>query len=257
MRCFYCARTGRPASTEHIPSAYLGSRLTTRRVCKGCNERANLEIDDHMAKFLMVQMPKALADVRSIRRQGKQPNVEVDAVVSATGEPVRQRFTPQGREARRANGELVRDVVEVHYGFASDLWVQFIAKVALGCAAQLFSDDWLDERVAISLRSLLWHGPIDNAIWPEGIAGWPDELEPANPIRRALGDDRHLVGLVSDKDSTAIAMLFGGQIVCQLPLPGVKVPGSGSVWVLDWHPGDPPAREDYDDAIERMMRQRG
>jgi hypothetical protein len=232
--------------------------LTTRRVCKECNERASREIDDRMAQFLMVQMPKALADVRSIRSQGTEPTVEVDGTVSATGEPVRLRFTPQGHKAHRANGELVNDVVEVRYGFASDLWVQFIAKVALGCAAKLFSDAWLDERVAISLHSLLWHGPIDNAIWPEGVPGWPGELEPGDAVRRALGDDRHLVGLISDDDSAAaVAMLFGGQIACRLPLPGVKISGSGLVWILNWHPGDPPPQEDFDEAIERMFRERG
>lgn len=52
-------------------------------------------------------------------------------------------------------------------------------------------------------------------------------------------------------------MLFGAQITCRLPLPGVAVEGTGPVWVIDWHPGEPPPKEDFDDAIERMLHERG
>jgi HNH endonuclease len=152
MRCFYCAGTGKPASEEHIPSQFLGSRLKTRRVCRDCNARAAREIDGRFADYLMVKMPKALADVRSIKHQGKEPSFETDATISATGERVRVRFTPRGREVRRPSGEKVHDVIEVQYGLDSDLWVQFNAKVALRCAAKLFPDEWLDEPLARALR---------------------------------------------------------------------------------------------------------
>ena len=263
MRCFYCGWTGQPASEEHIPSKFLGSRLKTRRVCKGCNKRAAEEIDNPFARYLMVKIPRALADVRSIDHQLNEPNVEVDGIVSTNGEPVSVCFTPRGREARRRDGEIVDDVVEVSYAMASDLWVRFMAKVALGCAAaQRYPDDWLDEPIAVGLRSLLWLDRIDNAIWPDGVPGWPDPLglEASHPIRQALGDDRHLIGFAAAEDaagsSEAIAMLFGGQICCRLPIPGVQVQGSGAVWVLDWHPGPPPRREDFAGAIERLLRER-
>jgi len=97
VRCFYCAEPRDRASTEHVPSAFLGSRLKTRKVCQDCNERAGREIDDRLATFLMVEMPKALADVRNLRHQQKEPVVEVDGIISATGEPVKVRFSPQGR----------------------------------------------------------------------------------------------------------------------------------------------------------------
>jgi hypothetical protein len=262
MRCFYCARTGMPAADEHIPSAFLGSRLKTRSVCKDCNERAGQEIDNRFADYPMIRMPKALADVRSINRQSQEPYIKVDGIISATGEPVHVRFTPRGRQAHRPNGEIVHDVIEIKYGLDSDLWVRFIAKVALGCAARLFPDDWLDEPVARALRDLLWHRPpVDNAIWPSGITGWPDELEPEHPARQALGDGRHLVGLAADDDdasaAVAIALLFGGQMACSLPLPSVAVSGSGPVWIIDWRSRSVPQKEDYDTAIERLLRQRG
>jgi hypothetical protein len=259
MRCFYCAETGKPASEEHVPSQFLGSRLKTRRVCRDCNARADREIDTRFADYLMVQMPKALADVRSIKHQGKEPSIETHATISATGERVRARFTPRGREARRPSGETVHDVIEVRYGLASDLWMQFTAKVALGCAAKLLPDEWLDEPLARALRSILWRGPIDNSIWPNGIPGWPDELDPEHPARQALGNERHMIGLLANDEETpsAFALLFGGQITCGLPLPGLALPGSGRVWVLDWRPGDPPQAEDYDSAIERLLRDRG
>lgn len=261
MRCFYCAATDKAASEEHIPSQFLGSRLKTRRVCRDCNARAAREIDDRFAGYLMVKMPKALADVRSIKHQGKEPSFETDSIISATGEPVRLRFTPQGRQARRANGEIVHEPVEVRYGLDSDLWVRFIAKVALGCATQLVPDEWLDEPLARALRALLWHGPIDNTIWPEGVPGWPGELEPEHPARRALREDQHMVGLLADDDElgavSAIALLFGGQITSRLPLPGLAVPNSGRVWILDWQHPVAPQPEDYDSAIERMLRGRG
>lgn len=47
---------------------------------------------------------------------------------------------------------------------------------------------------------------------------------------------------------------FGGQIVCELPLPGVPCPGSGRIWVIDSHASSPPTEEDYDAAIERLLR---
>jgi hypothetical protein len=209
----------------------------------------------------MVQMPKALADVRSLRRQKQEPVVEVDGIVSTTGEEVRVRISPHGREARRPDGTRVQEPIEISYGMDSDLWVRFIAKVALGCAAQVFDDDWLDEPLAAGLRSLLWGGRIDPAIWPAGVPGWPEELAIDEPVRQALGDDRHLVGLAAADDrpdsSVAIAMLFGGQITCSLPLPGAAVPGSGLVWIIAWQPGDPPSREDFDRAVARMLRERG
>jgi hypothetical protein len=155
----------------------------------------------------------------------------------------------------------VGEPVEISYGFDSDLWVRFIAKVALGCASQLFADEWLDEPLARALRDLLWQGPIDNAIWPGGIPGWPGELEAEHPARRALGEDRHMVGLLADDDElgavSAIALLFGGQIVSRLPLPGLAVPDAGRVWILDWQHAAAPQPEDYDSAIERMLRGRG
>ena len=173
----------------------------------------------------------------------------------------RSRFSPNGRDAWRPDGTPVSDTVEISYGLDADLWLRFIAKVALGCAAQLFDDDWLDERVAVAVRSLLWHGPIDPQTFPGGLPGWPEEFDASHPVRQALGDQRHLVGLMADDDdsgsSVAIAMLFGGQITCRLPLPGVAVQGSGPAWVIDWHPGDPPPREDFDEAVERMLRERG
>ena len=49
-----------------------------------------------------------------------------------------------------------------------------------------------------------------------------------------------------------MAVLFGGEITCRLPLPDVEVSGTGVVWVLDWHPSDPPEPEDFDAAIKRM-----
>lgn len=261
MRCFYCARTGMPASNEHVRSAFLGSRLKTRRVCKECNERAAQEVDKRFADYLMVQMPKALADVRNIRRQGQEPSTEVDAIISSTGEPVRARFSPRGREARRLNGKIVHDVIEVKYDLNSDLWVQFIAKVALGCASRLRPEDWLDEPIARALCGLLWHGAIDNAVWPQGVPAWPDELEVEHPVRRALGESRHLIGITSADDdpgsSVAVAILFGGQIACNLPLPGLTMPGSGHVWILDWRALSPPQPEGSDAAIERLLNEQG
>jgi HNH endonuclease len=258
MRCFYCGSADKAASEEHIPSAYLGSRLKTRKVCKECNKRANEQIDQRMAESLQVRMPKARGDVRSIRRQSEAVMLETDGIVSTTGDPVKVRFTADGREARRAGGELVRDVVEIRYGFDSDLWLQFIAKVALGCATKLFPDAWLDERVAKALQSLLWHGPIDTVTWPAGIEAWPGELNADDLLAVGLGHDRHLVGFEAAGDcSVAFAILFGGEITCKLPLPGTAVPSEGAVWILDWHPGAPPRREGLDQAIERMLRERG
>jgi hypothetical protein len=264
MRCSYCGQSPDRGSEEHVPSRYLGSRLKTRKVCWDCNQRAGREIDDRLAAYLMVNMPKALADVRSIKQQGKEPVVEVDGIISATGEPAKIRFSPRRREIFRLDGSPTDEIAEIAYGMDSDLWVRFIAKVALGCtaASQLFGDDWLDSSTAVALRQLLWGGRIDESVWPrDSIPGWPGELEDTSPVRQALGDDRHLVGLLADDDdpssSVAAAMLFGGQIYCALPLPAVAVPGSGTVWVIDWHPGPPPSAEDFDTAVERMLRERG
>jgi hypothetical protein len=209
----------------------------------------------------MVQMPRALANVRSIAHQSTDPTVETDAIVSATGEPVSIQFSPRGRRIRRASGEQVRDVVEIKYGLDSDLWVRFIAKVALGCASKLLDEKWLDGTLAKGLQALLWHRPIDPVIWPGGIPAWPGELPCDHPARHALGDRRHLVGfetcLKDAGSAVATAVLFGGQLVCTLPLPGFICAGSGPVWILDWRSPHVPHREDYDTAIERLLSEQG
>jgi len=132
---------------------------------------------------------------------------------------------------------------------------------ALGCATKMFDDDWLDHRTAVGLRGILWHGPIDPDVWPNGLPGWPDELDVDHPVRQALGEHRHLIGVQAADDdpesSVAIAMLFGGQIYCALPLPDVAVSGTGAAWVIDWKRTEPPKREDLDEAVERMLRERG
>jgi hypothetical protein len=248
-----------PVADEHVPSRYLGSRLKTRRVCKGCNERAGREIDDRMANYLMVQVPKALADVRSIKHQEKEPHAESEGVVSATGEQVRLTFDPRGMQARRATGEPVREPVELRYGLDSDLWVWFTAKLALGCAAKLLPEEWPAQPLARAIRDLLWHRPpIDHRFWPDGVPGWPGELDCEHPARQALGDRLHLVGFTApadrDDSTAAVGVLFGGQIVCELPLPGVRCPGSGRIWVIDSRASSPPTKEDYDAAIERLLR---
>jgi hypothetical protein len=91
----------------------------------------------------MVLMPKALADVRSVKHQRKRPFFSVAGAVSATGQAVEVEFSPGGQVARDRRGAAVHDVVEVRYGLGDDLWPRFIAKVALGCASLLLPDDWL------------------------------------------------------------------------------------------------------------------
>lgn len=264
MRCFYCGNERPSGSPEHIVPAHLGGRLTTRAVCGDCNHRAGEEIDDPLATFLMVQIPKALNDVRNIRRLSRTPQVVADAIDPA-GQDVTLKFSPSGREVVDQNGNRVADAewAEITYPFDSDLWVRLIAKISLGCASKLVDENWLDEPLARALRSVLWHGPIDPAIWPppEGVPGWPDELVPDHAVRHALGPDRHLVSIMSHDGNPGSSIthlfLFGGQIVCRLPLPGFEVEGSGPAWVLDWRPAPPPQQEDFDAAIERLLREQG
>jgi hypothetical protein len=124
----------------------------------------------------------------------------------------------------------VREPVEIRYDLDSDLWVRFTAKLALGCAAKLLPDEWPAQPLAGAIRDLLWHRPpIDHRFWPDGVPGWPGELDREHPARQAIGDRRHLVGFTAPADSdgstAAVGVLFGGQIVCGLPLPGVPCPG--------------------------------
>ena len=244
MRCFYCGESGKAGSNEHVPSQFLGSRLKTRRVCSPCGARIARELDDEVARYPMVLMPKALADVRSVKHQRKRPSFSVAGAVSATGQAVEVEFSPSGRVARDGRGAAVHDVVEVRYGLGDDLWPRLIAKVALGCASLLLPDDWLDGRLAQGLQSLLWHGPIDNVLWPGGVPAACGELEADDPARLALGRQRHMIGF------------FGGQLACALPLPGLAIDGP-SVWVLDSQLREPPAPEGYDSAIERMLGGQG
>jgi hypothetical protein len=258
MRCFYCGESGKAGSNEHVPSQFLGSRLKTRRVCSPCGARIARELDDEVARYPMVLMPKALADVRSVKHQRKRPSFSVAGAVSATGQAVEVEFSPSGRVARDGRGAAVHDVVEVRYGLGDDLWPRLIAKVALGCASLLLPDDWLDGRLAQGLQSLLWHGPIDNVLWPGGVPAACGELEADDPARLALGRQRHMIGFVGDDGANhcAFAYLFGGQLACALPLPGLAIDGP-SVWVLDSQLREPPAPEGYDSAIERMLGGQG
>lgn len=193
----------------------------------------------------MVLMPKALANVRSVKHQGKEPFFAMNGSTSASGEPILVEFSPEGRVARDKLGAPVNQVFELSYGLGSDLWVRFIAKVALGCAARILPDGWLDEPLAHALRSLLWHGRIDNGIWPHGVPGSCGELEADDPARLAVGDGRHMIGLLSDDAPTGFAFsyLFGRQLACASPLPGLVIDGGSAVWVLDWRVADPPKQE--------------
>jgi hypothetical protein len=100
MRCFYCGESGKAASNEHVPSQFLGSRLKTRRVCSPCGARIARELDDEVARYPMVLMPKALADVRSVKHQRKGPFFSVAGAVSTTGQAVEVEFSPGGQVAR-------------------------------------------------------------------------------------------------------------------------------------------------------------
>lgn len=262
MRCFYCGTTGRSGSPEHIVPAHLGGRLTTRNVCDPCNQRAGKEIDEPLGEYLMVQIPRALHGVRHIRHQQREPTARTEGIDPA-GEPVIVDYSAAGRQIFNAEGDELDDIdwVEIAYGLASDLWVRLAAKVTLGCASKIRDDSWLDERLARALQSVVWGGGIDTPTWPNGLPGWPDELEADSAIRQALGPDRHLVTLAAadDRPGSAVTQLFlfGGQITCQLPLPDFAVNRSGPAWVLDWKPGPPPPMEDFDRAVERLLRERG
>jgi hypothetical protein len=66
--------------------------------------------------------------------------------------------------------------------------------------------------------------------------------------------------LASDQEPreiSAVAVLFGGRIACALPPPGLAMPHPGRVWILDWKDAGPPGPEEYDCAIERILRGRG
>src|SRR5262245_35891440 len=143
MRCFYCSRQGQRRSDEHIPSASLGSRLRTRKVCIPCNGRASTEIDTPIAEHLMIAREQALADVRNVRKQSRPPAVDTTGIVSGSGESVDVRFSPGGFAAMRPDGSAVEETVEIEYGGAVELWPRFIAKVALGCASKVMPESWL------------------------------------------------------------------------------------------------------------------
>jgi hypothetical protein len=70
-----------------------------------------------------------------------------------------------------------------------------------------------------------------------------------------------MIGLITEEGNPgsfcAIAFLFGGQIACMLPMPGVTISDFEPVWILDWRSPTPPPQENYDSAIERMLRDRG
>lgn len=261
MKCFYCGRAGRSGSEEHIPSAFLGSRLKTRRVCGDCNQLAGDQIDDPFSKQLLVLIPRALNDVRNIRKQSKEPFAETSAIVSASGESISVRFSPSGREASNEHGELVHETLEVTYSMDRGLWTRFAAKTALGCASLVQDEDWIDTPLADGLRELLWGGRIDPSIWPNGVPAWPEELPPDDVVRSALGERKHAIGLLNSDQETGSAVasifLFGGTLYQRLPLPGFAVSGSGPTWVIDPAPSAPPHSEDFDDAIARLLKEQG
>lgn len=66
-----------------------------------------------------------------------------------------------------------------------------------------------------------------------------------------------LAGDQEPREISAVALLFGGQIACTLPLPGLAMPHPSRVRILDWKDAGPPQPEEYDCALERMVRGRG
>ncbi|MGO9900288.1 MAG: hypothetical protein ACLP0J_11470 [Solirubrobacteraceae bacterium] len=157
------------------------------------------------------------------------------------------------------DGKRVRETVEVTYGLGSDLWVQFAAKVAPGSAAKLLDDEWLDSRLARAPQSLLWHGPIDNAIWPTSVPGFPEDLSDDHILGHCLGAYQHLIGFI--RPATIPPPLSPSscwwRARLNASLPGLECGGAGRVWVIDWSTQAVPACEEYDAAVERLLRDCG
>lgn len=264
MRCFYCGLEKPSGSKEHVVSAHLGGRLVTRKVCKECNTGAGGAIDEPISSFVNVGIPKALNDVRHSRRAGKPAGVlEVDASTS-TGTPVVVRFSPAGMQVIDSSGNVLETEsvggLELSYGFGSDEWVRFGAKVALGCISRIAPDEWLDSELAKSLQILLRGGAINPNLWPTpGVQAFPVPLPAEHAIVHALGPGRHMVALIAAEAEPQSAVLgiylFGGELTYHLALRGFEVEGSGRAWVLDPSPGPPPQDEDCEDAIERLLRE--
>lgn len=265
MRCFYCGREGRRASKEHIVPANLGGRFVTRKVCCDCNNQAGDAVDRPISDRTDVGVPRASNDVRHSRRSSKPAEALDVPATAADGRRITIRFTPGGKVFLDASGGIISasdvGIAEYAYGLGSDEWVRFGAKVALGSLSHIVGDAWLDTELAKSLQILLRGGSPNPRLWPSGVQVMPFELPASHAIPHALGRGRHLVALncAEDDPRSTIAgvYLFGGGLCYELSLPGFAIQGSGRAWILDPAPSPPPRDQDFDTAIEDLLREKG
>lgn len=267
--CFYCTGpiTGR-VDPEHVLPAALGTNLTTRRVCRACNQRAGVEVDQPWLSEHRVEESRRLLGLPD--RRGRAPGVlsfrgqledGSPALVTLEGDEVSMRRLPvqdmhpwgvtlsgyTEDEADRAWQRLVEQgiplsdpvtvvergplTVTVRRESAVDLWPRFAAKVALAFASTFADDAWASSDSAAQLREVLWNGHPDtkqDALAHPGIA-WSALPLIVQPWAAPLRIGEHLLACErTEEEGSGICLVLFGDLIYRVP--------AGVPWPDDFAP---------------------
>lgn len=266
-RCWYCSRSDRDLTNEHVLSqANFGGRLVSRRaVCQPCNGLVGrLEREIVSGPFLSeyvgrdrdlfnprlrepeVQGTAEGAELRvRLGTQGARVSSRVPRQLEAgaDGTPVWEVAADAEAKFRERRAEpidvVARDAdyapgLELRFGIGDrtiDAWPRFGAKVALALASLVLQEDWLDSPGARGLQLVVAGRPYPQATFPEGFMFGPRELDPSLEPGSLLRPGEHVLGLDSDHGGRAWMLLFGA-LEYHVPLPDADVPASEPTWLL-------------------------
>lgn len=261
-RCTYC-RSWKDSGEfteegDHVIPASLGGAWIDRSVCEACNRRANEVADELIGKDFLVRYLRAAYAIPD--RYGKPPRPPVFTLRLSSGGIVKATLDAQGvryeaglppataaalalddlTDQRRLEQifnealtgespdeqrslELARQAQQ--RATPPEAWSRFMAKIALACGREAYSDDWLDSRQARILSEDLLgsrtprfsqrtHHPPVEPIWPY--------LPP-----------KHQVWIEPHKDTAVLLVALFGQVIGGVAINDLPAEADPSAWSFD------------------------
>jgi hypothetical protein len=232
-RCWYCGeeKLQDDDPPEHVVPFALGGELTTDRVCRECNTRAGVEIDQPFLSDWFVAWERLLWDIRDTRHgKDRPPPMPREQLELADGTRVRmtreytvevipgtdKRSTPMRIVAGSADelneiiekvqerakrdgreltlGELSEQTIgEVSGRVAFDgvLWLRATTKIAVAAASLVLDETWVTTPQAKKYREFLWAAAPTNLDGKTPATTYPARVHP--PLAEMVKPPTHLL----------------------------------------------------------------
>lgn len=264
-RCTYCleakAADAFGKEGDHVIPASLGGGWVDDRVCSACNELANRNADQLIAKDSLVHY---LRDAYRVpNRYGKPPSscqffvrvpqgggvkvtLDEDGPTFEAGMPAATLASLEIRDPtnQAVLGRVVADQLSLEDAFALEplrlaqaaqefavaatpkaTWSRFMAKLGLACGREAYGDDWLDGRQASilsnDLRGEAFPKFSQREHYPPVKPVWPYE------------PPKHRLWIEPFNDTALLMIALFGQVIGSVPLNDLPAEGDPSAWSLD------------------------